>query len=116
MFAQTTAESEDDDGVDGQNVAHVLLDHEVLDGKPAHAENMLVSKKLTWKLHESVHLNCQKTIGHYIRTNHTITSRSRMHRETVAAFAGDMDLISNTMVKLRSVAMVVHVAYVAILF
>lgn len=38
MFAQASTESEDDDGVDAQNVAHVLLDHKVLNSKPAHAQ------------------------------------------------------------------------------
>lgn len=102
MFAQVSTESEDDDGVDSQNVSHVSLEHKVLNSKPA------CKKKLGSETVLNIHQNCQKQTVSV--TNHTITSKSRMQRETVAAFVEDMKFISSTTVKLRSVAIVVHVA------
>lgn len=54
----------------------------------------------------------QKTTSTY----HTITSKSRMDNDTVAAFVCDTEAIFSTTARLRSVAIVVHVAYAAIPF
>lgn len=47
MLAQASTKSEDDDGVDGQNVAHMLLDHKVLNSKPAHAKKRRKKKTVS---------------------------------------------------------------------
>lgn len=108
VFAQVSTESEDDDGVDSQNVAHMFLDHKVLNSKPAHEKK---NKQIWGQKQSKTYIKTTKrTLNTVSVTNHTITSKSRMHRETVAAFVDDTDLISSTTVKLRSVAMVVHVA------